>query len=273
MASRRRIAMVLLVLGGAWAACAYAGPGDSPVAAKAKPVGFARDVRPILSDNCFACHGPDDKARKGGLRLDTQEGAFAELESGARALVPGKPGESELIARVESQDPDQHMPPKSSGKQLTPEQVAVLRRWVEQGATWTKHWAYKPPQKPALPAVKDATWPINAVDRFILERLEDEGLKPEAEASRTALIRRVTLDLTGLPPTPEEVDAFLADKSARAYETVVDRLLDSPRYGEHLARFWLDAARYGDTHGLHLDNYREIWPYRDWVIQIGRAHV
>jgi mono/diheme cytochrome c family protein len=264
--------MVLLVLGGAWAARGSADSKAAPADAKPKPVGFARDVRPILSDNCFACHGPDDKARKGGLRLDTQEGAFGELESGARAIVPGKPGESELIARIESHAVDLQMPPKASGKQLTPEQIDVLRRWVEQGASWTKHWAYKPPQKPALPAVKDAAWPINAVDRFILERLEDEGLRPEPEASRTALIRRVTLDLTGLPPTPEAVDAFLADKSARAYETVVDRLLDSPRYGEHMARFWLDAARYGDTHGLHLDNYREIWPYRDWVIRAFNAN-
>ena len=248
-------------------------PKGSPAAGKPKPVGFARDVRPILSDHCFACHGPDDKARKAGLRLDTQEGAFAELESGGRAIVPGKPGESELIARVESHDPEQQMPPKKFGKPISPEQIAVLRRWVEQGATWTKHWAFKPPQKPAPPAVKDAAWPINAVDRFILDRLEDEGLKPEPQASKTALIRRVTLDLTGLPPTPEEVDAFLADKSARAYETVVDRLLDSPRYGEHMARFWLDAARYGDTHGLHLDNYREIWPYRDWVIRAFNANM
>ncbi len=270
MASRRRIALLCLILGGAWAWAARGDAGDSKGSSgepKPKPVGFARDVRPILSDHCFACHGPDDKARKAGLRLDTQEGAFAETESGTRAIVPGKPDESELIARIESHDPDQQMPPKKSGKSLTPEQIAVLKRWVEQGATWTKHWAFKPPVKPAPPAVKHAAWPVNEVDRFILDRLEDEGLEPELEASKTALIRRVTLDLTGLPPTPEDVDAFLADRSARAYETVVDRLLDSPRYGEHMARFWLDAARYGDTHGLHLDNYREIWPYRDWVIR------
>ncbi len=181
--------------------------------------------------------------------------------------MPGKPGESELIARVESHDPESQMPPKKFGKPLSPGQVASLRRWVEQGATWTRHWAFKPPVKPVPPVVKDAAWPVNEVDRFILDRLDDEGLRPEAEASRTALIRRVTLDLTGLPPTPEDVNAFLADRSARAYEDLVDRLLDSPRYGEHMARFWLDAARYGDTHGLHLDNYREIWPYRDWVIR------
>src|SRR5690242_3827173 len=149
MAARRRIALVFLVLGGVWAARGEAGDGKGPAgAAKPKPVGFARDVRPILSDNCFACHGPDDKARKAGLRLDTQEGAFGETESGARAVVPGKPEESELIARIESKDPDQQMPPKSSHKQLTAEQIATLRRWVEQGATWTRHWAFRPPVKP-----------------------------------------------------------------------------------------------------------------------------
>ena len=232
------------------------------------PSCFARDVRPILSDHCFACHGPDDKARKAGLRLDTQEGAFAETESGARAIVPGKPGESELIARIESDDPDLLMPPKKSGKPLTPEQIAVLRRWVEQGAAWTKHWAFKPPVKPATPAVKDAAWPINAVDRFILARLEEQGLEPEAEADqdrahppRHPRPHRPAADPRGGRRVPRRSGPH------GAYENVVDRLLDSPRYGEHMARFWLDAARYGDTHGLHLDNYREIWPYRDWVIR------
>ena len=165
------------------------------------------------------------------------------------------------------------MPPKKIGKPLTPEQVAVLRRWVEQGATWTRHWAFKPPvRSPRRPPSRTPPGRSTRSTGSSSDRLEDEGLRPEAEASRTALIRRVTLDLTGLPPTPEEVNAFLADRSARAYETVVDRLLDSPRYGEHMARFWLDAARYGDTHGLHLDNYREIWPYRDWVIRAFNAN-
>ncbi len=232
-----------------------------------RPVGYARDVRPLLSDNCFACHGPDEKARKAGFRLDTQEGAFAKLKSGGRAIVPGQPDESDLIFRIESDDPELHMPPKKSGKQLTAEQVAVLRRWVEQGAAWTRHWSFNPPRKPELPIVKNTAWPVNEVDRFLLARLEAEGLAPESEASKTALIRRVTLDLTGLPPTLQEIDAFLNDRSEGAYERVVDRILESPHYGEHIGRFWLDAARYGDTHGLHLDNYREIWPYRDWVIR------
>ena len=161
--------------------------------------------------------------------------------------------------------------PKKSGKQLTAQQIETLRQWVEQGANWTTHWAFEPPRKANLPAVKDAGWPRNPIDRFILARLEAEGLHPAPEADPTTLIRRVYLDLTGLPPTPKDVDAFLADGSDKSYEKLVDRLLDSPRYGEHMARFWLDAARYGDTHGLHLDNYREIWPYRDWVIKAFNA--
>jgi hypothetical protein len=260
-------ALVFLMLG---AVSDVRGEGDStPSTAGAKPrsVSFARDVRPILSENCFACHGPDDKTRKAGLRLDTKEGAFAKLESDGLAIVPGKPDESDLVFRIESDDPDLHMPPKKSGKQLTADQVALLRRWVEQGASWSTHWSFEPPQKSALPSVKNTGWPINEIDRFILVRLEGEGLSPAPMASKTTLIRRATLDLTGLPPTLAEVNAFLADSTGEAYERVVDRLLESPRYGEHMARFWLDAARYGDTHGLHLDNYREIWPYRDWVIR------
>jgi mono/diheme cytochrome c family protein len=232
-----------------------------------RPVNFARDVRPILADNCFTCHGPDDQHRKAGLRLDTKEGAFAKLKGGEPCIIPGKPDDSDLIARIEEKDPGLQMPPKKSGKELTADQVALLRRWVEQGAAWTTHWSFTPPVKPPLPTVKNSRWPVTEIDRFILSRLDAEGLSPAAEADHQTLIRRVTLDLTGLPPTIAEVDAFLADQSESAYEKVVDRLLDSPRYGEHMARFWLDAARYGDTHGLHLDNYREIWPYRDWVIK------
>jgi mono/diheme cytochrome c family protein len=239
---------------------------------KARPVNFAREVRSILSDNCFACHGPDDKKRKVGLRLDTKEGVLAKLKSGGVAIIPGKPEESDLIFRLETDDAEARMPPKKSGKQLTVQQIKTLRRWVEQGAEWTTHWAFEPPRKTDLPPVKDAGWVRNPIDRFILARLEAEGLHPSPEAEATTLVRRVHLDLTGLPPTPKDVDAFLADGSVRGYERLVDRLLDSPRYGEHMARFWLDAARYGDTHGLHLDNYREIWPYRDWVIKAFNAN-
>ena len=264
--------MLVLILGIAGSARGEGDPVPSAGDAKPRPVNFARDVRPILSDNCFSCHGPDDHARKAKLRLDTKEGAFAKLESDALAIVPGKPDESELILRIESDVSELRMPPKKSGKQLSADQAAVLRRWIEQGAPWSTHWAFDPPKKPALPAVKNTGWPINEIDRFILARLEAEGLSASPMAAKTTLIRRVTLDLTGLPPTIQEVDAFLADSSRDAYEKVVDRLLESPRYGEQMARVWLDAARYGDTHGLHLDNYREAWPYRDWVIRAFNAN-
>src|SRR5262249_23095619 len=166
---------------------------------------------------------------------------------------------------IETDDPDLRMPPPKSGKRLTSGQIAALRRWVEEGAKISTHWAFEPPRKPSLPPVKNSRWPVTEIDQFILARLEAEGLAPVPPADKAMLIRRATLDLTGLPPALSAVDAFVRDSSESAYERVVDRLLDSPRYGEHMARFWLDAARYGDTHGLHLDNYREIWPYRDWV--------
>ncbi len=246
---------------------------QSPAPGADPPVDFNRQVLPILSDNCFACHGPDAKTRKAKLRLDTKEGAFGELRSGGFAVVPGKPAESALVERITAADDEERMPPPKSGKKLKPEQVELLRRWVAEGAVWKPHWAFVAPTRPTLPAVQDAGWVRNPIDRFVLARLEQEGLKPSPEADKVALLRRVTLDLTGLPPTPAEVDAFLADKSPDAYEKVVDRLLASSRYGEHRARYWLDAARYGDTHGLHLDNYREIWPYRDWVIKAFNANM
>ncbi|QEH38750.1 Planctomycete cytochrome C [Aquisphaera giovannonii] len=250
---------------------ADAAKGAKPAPAT-KPVNFAREVRLILSDHCFACHGPDDKARKAGLRVDSKEGILAKLKSGEAAVVPGKPDDSELVARIESDDPEMVMPPKKFGKALSPAQVQTLRRWVAEGANWSTHWAFEAPRKAELPAVKDGAWARNPIDRFILARLEAERLHPSPEADPATLVRRVYLDLTGLPPTPKEVDAFLADTSDAGYERLVDRLLDSPRYGEHMARYWLDAARYGDTHGLHLDNYREIWPYRDWVIDAFNAN-
>jgi hypothetical protein len=241
---------------------------SSPKATKPKgrTINFAREVRTVLSDNCFACHGPDDKKRKAGLRLDTKEGLTVNLKSGGIAVIPGKSDESELVFRIETDDPEAKMPPRKSGKSLTPQQIETLRQWVDQGANWSTHWAFETPRKPDLPAVKALAWARNPIDRFILARLEAEGLHPSPEADPTTLVRRVVLDLTGLPPSIKDVDDFLADSSDKGYERLVDRLLDSPRYGEHMARFWLDAARYGDTHGLHLDNYREIWPYRDWVI-------
>ncbi|MCA9270898.1 MAG: DUF1553 domain-containing protein [Planctomycetales bacterium] len=231
------------------------------------PIDFQSQIRPLLSDRCYRCHGPNDQSREAGLRLDHKPSAFGALESGATAIVPGDVGKSELVARIESADADEHMPPPDSGKKLTPDEVQLLKRWIASGAEWQEHWAFAPPVRPALPDVKNMTWPAGAIDRFVLARLEAERLSPSAPADKQALLRRVTFDLTGLPPTLEELDAFLQDDSPEAYEKVVDRLLASPRYGEHMGRFWLDAARYGDTHGLHLDNYREMWPYRDWVVK------
>ena len=199
------------------------------------------------------------------LRLDIQEGALAARKNGS-AVVPGKPDESLLVKRIYSDNPAVRMPPVFSHKTLTEAQKDTLRRWIEQGAKWTQHWSFVPPRKPGLPEVKNTVWPRNDIDRFILAKIEANGLEPAPQADRRALIRRVTLDLTGLPPTPAELEAFVNDKSPHAYEKVVDRLLASPRYGEHRTHYWLDAARYADTNGLHFDNYREMWPYRDWVI-------
>ena len=199
------------------------------------------------------------------LRLDLHDGAFAKRKNGT-VIVPGKPDESLLIKRVFAEKPAMRMPPLSIHRTLTQEQKDLLKKWIEQGAEWKEHWAFIAPEKPALPAIKNVRWVHNPIDQFILAKLESKGLEPAPEADRNTLIRRVTLDLTGLPPTPAEVDAFLSDRSPDAYAKLVDRLLASSRYGEHRARYWLDAARYADTQGLHIDNYREMWPYRDWVI-------
>ena len=226
---------------------------------------FNRDIRPILSSNCFDCHGFDANHRKGDLRLDTLEGATLEHD-GVVAIKPGDPSTSELINRILSDDADVVMPPPSTKKTLTDAQKDLLRRWIEQGAKYQKHWAFESPVSPAVPEVADSAWAKNPVDAFILSRLEREKLKPQREADREVLIRRVAFTLTGLPPKIEEVDLFLKDTSPDAYEKMVNRYLDSPRYGEEQARYWLDVARYADTHGLHLDNEREMWAYRDWVI-------
>ncbi len=233
----------------------------------AKPVDFNRDVRPVLSDHCYACHGPDEHKRKGGLRLDRGEDAFRELKSGQRALVPGDTNRSTLVHRILSTDADELMPPAKHGKPLSSAQIQLLIRWVAEGAKWQEHWSFVAPQRPALPEVKDRRWIRNELDRFVLARLEQEGLKPNAEADRPTLLRRVTLDLTGLPPTPEEVDAFVADRSRDAYKRVVERLLQSPHYGERMAQNWLDLARFADTSGYHFDGVRFMWLWRDWVIR------
>ncbi|HLK58234.1 MAG TPA: DUF1549 domain-containing protein, partial [Chthonomonadaceae bacterium] len=233
-------------------------------------VDFNRDVRPILAANCFACHGQDASTRQANLRLDTREAATA-LRNGGRAIEPGKPEKSALVARIDALNSPLQMPPPSSNHKLTPEQRAMLTRWVQQGAPYDIHWAFKPVMRPALPTVKNRTWVRNPIDAFVLAKLEAAGLKPAQEADRLTLIRRVSLDLTGLPPTPPEVDTFLADKSPNAYEKAVDRLLASPRYGEHWARMWLDLARYADTQGYEKDQPRTMWRYRDWVIDAFNA--
>jgi hypothetical protein len=246
------------------------------VAASGKPGGveiaYNREVQPILSENCFSCHGTDSAARKANLRLDRSNEATNKLEDGAVAIVPGQPEKSELVRRIFATD-DDHMPPAKVNKTLKPEQKELLKKWIAAGAKYEPHWSFLAPVKAPLPAVKNQKWVRNPVDDFILARLEQEKLKPNSEADKRSLIRRVSLDLTGLPPTPEEVETFVKDQSPGAYEKVVDRLLAAPQWGEHRARYWLDAARYGDTHGIHFDNFREMWTYRDWVINAFNANM
>ncbi len=233
---------------------------------RAAPVDFNRDVKPILSENCFVCHGPDEGSRKANLRLDRAAAAMSETESGAQAIVPGDPNASEVIARIESTDEATQMPPVDSRKSLTEEQKRILRAWVEQGADYAEHWSFVKPRRGAPPEVNDASWPRNELDRYVLARLDAEGLTPSPEADRRTLLRRLSLDLTGLPPTPEEMEAFLQDASPEAYERAVDRLLASPRYGERMAMWWLDGARYADSNGFQSDWERYQWRWRDWVI-------
>jgi hypothetical protein len=225
-------------------------------------IDFDRHIRPIFADNCYTCHGPDDKQRKAKFRLDVKEDA---LGHGA-AIVPGQSAKSELIERVTADDPKQRMPPPRTGKRLTGPQIELLKQWINQGARWSKHWSFVPPERPELPAVHGRDWVRNPIDYFILARLEQEGLQPSLQADRVTLIRRLCLDLTGLPPTPAEVDAFVADLSPEAYEKLVDHLLASPRYGERMAVDWLDAARFADTHGYHIDSGRDMTRWREWVI-------
>jgi len=238
----------------------------SAAAAQAATVDFQRQIRPILSDNCLRCHGPDESSRMAGLRLDTKDGIFSQRPNGI-PVIPGKAQESLLYKRISDPDPRRRMPPLAAHKELTDEQKALLRQWIEEGAAWKQHWAFAPPARPELPAVKNEAWARNPIDRFVLAKLEANALQPSTEANKRELIRRVTLDLTGLPPSPDEVEAFVNDKADDAYLKLVDRLLASEHFGEHRAHYWLDAARYADTNGFHYDNYREMWPYRDWVIQ------
>ena len=231
--------------------------GQAPAA-----VSFNREILPILANNCFACHGPDEKKRETKFHFDTEEGMF--LKKGV--IERGNASDSLLIEKITDPNPKDRMPPPDSGHALTDRQIDLLRRWIDEGAKWDKHWAYVPPTRPALPAVSETAWVRNPIDQFILARLEHEGLKPSPEADKETLLRRLSYDLTGLPPTPAEVNAFLSDASPDAYEKQVDRLLQSAHYGERMAMPWLDAARYADTHGYHIDSLRAMWPWRDWVI-------
>jgi hypothetical protein len=233
--------------------------------AAGSPVSFLGDIRPILSETCFQCHGPDEKQRKAHLRLDTKDGAFADL-GGYFAIVARKPVESRIIQRITAQDPEERMPPLKSGKKLSSGQIELIRRWIEEGANWSQHWSFTSPVRPSTPEVRSRRWVRHPIDTFILARLEREGLQPSAEADKVTLLRRVCLDLIGLPPTIAEVDAFLADGSPDAYEKQVERLLRSPHYGERWGRHWLDAARYADSDGYEKDKSRQVWAYRDWVI-------
>ena len=229
-------------------------------------IDFARDIRPILSDKCFVCHGPDAPSRNLRLRLDSEEGAKGDLGRGRRAIVAGDPGRSELVRRITSTDESMRMPPADATHQLTESEKTLLIEWIRQGAPWQQHWAFVAPRRPELPAVSNQQWGRNEIDRFVLARLEKEGVSPAPEADRETLLRRVTLDLTGIPPTVAELESFLKDASADAYEKAVDRLLASPRYGERMAWRWLDAARYADTNGYQIDGDRSAWRWRDWVI-------
>jgi mono/diheme cytochrome c family protein len=242
---------------------AASGTGNLPVKATA-PVSFNREIRPILSENCIFCHGPDPHERGEDLRLDLREAA-TEVRDGIAALVPGDRNSSEVWRRIiDAGDP---MPPEKSHKSLSAEQIELIGRWIDEGAVYETHWAYVKPERSALPDVSTPDWVIQPIDRFVLAKLDDHGIKPAPRADRRTLMRRVTFDLTGLPPTPEQAKAFMADTSPEAFENYVDSLLASPAFGEHLAVWWLDLVRYADTIGIHSDNPRSVWPYRDWVIR------
>ncbi|MFO0817278.1 MAG: PSD1 and planctomycete cytochrome C domain-containing protein [Pirellulales bacterium] len=255
---RVHLAVVMTVAGG----LALLGFESFPNTLRAQDrLDFNRDIRPILAENCFYCHGQDGNKRQGDLRLDERNAAVM-----AQAIVPGKPDASSLVARIESSDPDEQMPPPRSNRRLSESQKKILTRWIAEGAEYSQHWAFQAPVRPAEPAVRRGDWPRNAIDRFVLAKLESENLSPSPEADRATLIKRLSIDLTGLPPTPAEIDAFLGDQSPSAYEKLVDRLLGSSHYGERMALPWLDAARYADSNGFQQDGDTWQWIWRDWVV-------
>jgi hypothetical protein len=240
--------------------------------AASPPIDYDRDIRPILSNNCYKCHGPDEKERQAGLRFDVREVALKPAESGKTAIVAGKPDESELIARIFSTDDDERMPPPDSHKSLTDSQRQLLKQWIAGGAKYDRHWSYVPPQRPESPHPDAGAWPRNPIDNFILARLIQEKLRPSAEADRTTLIRRLSFDLTGLPPNAQEVEEFVGDSSRDPYDRLIDKLLASPHFGERMALNWLDLVRYADSGGYHSDNERSVWPFRDYVIAAFNAN-
>ncbi len=244
----------------------------SAAAAPAQDIEFNRDIRPILSEHCYPCHGPDAKTRKAKLRLDLAENALAKRK-GTPAITPYRPDRSELIARITHPDPDERMPPRKRHKRPTEAEISLLTRWIKSGAVFEPHWSLTPPKRQPPPPATDADWPLNLIDRWILARLKASNLTPSAEADQRILLRRLTFDLTGLPPTPEELDAFLSDTKSTSYENLVERLLASPHHAERMAMYWLDLVRYADTVGYHGDQEQKIAPYRDWVIDAFRQNM
>lgn len=248
-------------------ACGEAGSGSGTLDAKDQ-ISYNFHVRPILSDNCFACHGPDANTREAGLRLDLEESAYAALKEnpGVHGIVPGDPDKSEVVKRITSDDPHEKMPPPDSNLSLSEEEVAIIRKWVSQGAVYEEHWAFVPPVKKELPKVKHPSWPINEIDYFILDKLAEVGLSPNEPASKMHLLKRLSLDLNGLPPSLEMMEQFSKNDDPDAYDKMADRLLARPSFGEKLAVLWMDVSRYADSYGYQDDNVRTQWPYRDWVI-------
>ena len=249
-------------------ACRNKNSGNSSSERLPEQISYNFDIRPILSDKCMTCHGPDANKREAGLRLDIAENAYAALAENpkAHALVPGKPDLSEVYQRISTKDTSNLMPPRNSNLKLSPHEIALIEKWIRQGAKYEKHWAFVAPKLPTIPMVEHADWPRNQIDFFVLESQEQKGFEPNAEADKERLLKRVCSDLTGLPPSIEMMDSFLADNSANAYEKIVDQLLRNPAYGERMALHWLDVARYSDSYGYQMDNYRTQWPWRDWVI-------
>ena len=250
-------------------ACTRAGSSQNAEEQIPDIISYNFNIRPILSDKCYKCHGPDASKREAGLRLDMPESAYNVLKNNpqAHALVPGKPDQSEVYRRISTQDTAEMMPPAASNlKRLSPYEVELIKKWIKQGAKYEKHWAFIPPKSMPVPTVENTAWPKNQIDNFILQKLEQKGIEPNPEADKERLLKRVSLDLTGLPPSLQMMDAFLADKSPGAYQKAVDQLMQSPQYGEKMALHWMDVARYADSHGYQDDNYRTQWPWRDWVI-------